>query len=107
VLLADRTRDFSASAFRLQGDIDAQELPDEHDHTRHGRSRIDVGGSRTQQLREQEVVMKTIMFDDREIQLLTAIVIDKDKEEALKFLTNVIWDRVKDNESKACGPKAV
>ena len=51
--------------------------------------------------------MKTIMFDDREIQLLTAIVIDKDKEEALKFLTNVIWDRVKDNESKACGPKAV
>jgi hypothetical protein len=51
--------------------------------------------------------MKTIMFDDREMQLLTAIVIDKDKEEALKFLTNVIWERVKDKESKACGPKAV
>ena len=51
--------------------------------------------------------MKTIMFDDREIQLLTGIVIDKDKEEALKFLTNVIWERVKDKESKACGPKAV
>jgi hypothetical protein len=27
-------------------------------------------------------VMKTVMFDDREIQLLRAIVIDKDREEA-------------------------
>lgn len=51
--------------------------------------------------------MKTIMFDDGEIQLLTAIVIDKDKEGALKFLANAIWERVKDKESKACGPKAV
>jgi hypothetical protein len=51
--------------------------------------------------------MKTIIFDDREMQLLTAIVMDQDKEEALKFLTNVIWKRVKDKESKACGPKAV
>ncbi len=51
--------------------------------------------------------MKTIMFDDREIQLLTAIVMDKDKDEALKFLTDVIWERVKEKESKACGPKVV
>ena len=51
--------------------------------------------------------MKTIMFDDREIQLLTAIVIDKNKEEALKFLTNVFWEKVKDREPKACGIKAV
>ena len=51
--------------------------------------------------------MKTVMFDDREVQLLTAIVMDKDKEEALRFLTEVIWERVKDRESKACGPKAV
>lgn len=51
--------------------------------------------------------MKTVMFDEKEVQLLTAIVIDKDKEEALKFLTEVIWERVKDRESKACGPKPV
>ncbi len=51
--------------------------------------------------------MKTIMFDDREIQLVNAIVIDKDKEEALEFLTKVIWERVKAKESKACGPKTV
>ncbi|HME46434.1 MAG TPA: hypothetical protein VKF36_25345 [Syntrophorhabdales bacterium] len=51
--------------------------------------------------------MKTIMFEDKEVQLLAAIVMDKDKEEALKFLTDVIWDRVKDKDSKACGPKAV
>ena len=51
--------------------------------------------------------MKTVMFDDREVQTLTAIVIDKDKEEALKFITNVIWERIKENESRACGPKPV
>ncbi len=51
--------------------------------------------------------MRTITFDDRELQLLNAIVIDKDQQEALKFLTTVIWERVKDRESKACGPKAV
>ena len=51
--------------------------------------------------------MKTVMFDDREIQTLTAIVIDKDKEGALKFITNVIWERIKEDESRACGPKVV
>lgn len=52
--------------------------------------------------------MKTVTFDDRELQLVRAIVMDKDKEEALKFLTDVIWERVsKDTESKACGPKPV
>ncbi len=51
--------------------------------------------------------MKTIMLNDRELQLLTAVVMDKDKEQALKFLTDVIWDRVKDKDSKACGPKMV
>jgi len=35
--------------------------------------------------------MKTVMFDDREVQLLTGIVLDKDKEEALRFLTEVVW----------------
>ena len=51
--------------------------------------------------------MKTVMFDDREVQLLTGIVLDKDKEEALRFLTEIILERIKDRESKACGPKPV
>ncbi len=51
--------------------------------------------------------MKTVMFDDKEIQAVTAIVMDKDKEEALKFITNVLWERIKENESRACGPKVV
>ena len=38
---------------------------------------------------------------------MTAIVIDKDKEGALKFITNVIWERIKEDESRACGPKVV
>ena len=50
--------------------------------------------------------MKTIRFSDQEIQGLEAILLDKDKDEALKVIAN-IWDRVKDKESKACGPKAV
>ncbi len=51
--------------------------------------------------------MKSIILDDREVQLLTAVVMDKDKEEALKVLTDVLWDRIKDKDSKACGPEAV
>jgi len=52
--------------------------------------------------------MKNVTFDDREIQLVRAIVMDKDREEALKFVTDVIWERViNDTESKACGPKPV
>ncbi len=35
--------------------------------------------------------MKTIVFNEGEIQLITAIVLDKDKEQALRFLTDVIW----------------
>ena len=50
--------------------------------------------------------MKTIRFNDKEIQRLEAILIDKDKDEALKVIAN-IWDRVKDKESRACAPKAV
>lgn len=53
-------------------------------------------------------MMKSVTFDDRELQLLRAIVMDNDKEEALKFVTDVIWEKVgKDTESKACGPKPV
>jgi len=55
---------------------------------------------------ERSIVMKTIEFSDKEIQRLEAILIDKDKDEALKFVAN-LWDRVKDRESKACAPKPV
>lgn len=48
--------------------------------------------------------MKTIELSDKEIQRLEAILIDKDKDEALKVIAN-IWDRAKDKESKGCGPK--
>ena len=51
--------------------------------------------------------MKTITLEDKEMQLLAAVVMDRDKEAALNFLTNIIWERVKEKESKACGPKAV
>jgi len=66
---------------------------------------IDAAGIR---LWEEVIGMKTVTLDDRQIQLVRAIVMDKDKEEALKFVTDVIWERViDDTESKACGPKPV
>jgi len=51
--------------------------------------------------------VKTLTIDDNEMQRLRAIIMDKDREEALAFLTDVIWDRIKEKDSKACGPKAV
>jgi hypothetical protein len=59
-------------------------------------------------LLEEVLVMKSLTLDDREIQLVRAIVMDKDKEEALKFVTDVVWERViNETEAKACGPKPV
>ena len=49
--------------------------------------------------------MKTISFDDREMQILRTIVLDQDKEEALRFVVD-LWDRVRERESQACGPKS-
>jgi hypothetical protein len=51
--------------------------------------------------------MKTLTFDESEIQRVSAIVMDGDREEALVFLRSVIWERIRDKESKPCGPKAV
>ena len=50
--------------------------------------------------------MKTIEFSDKELQRLEAILIDKDKDEALKVIAD-IWDRAKGKDSQACGPKVV
>ena len=50
--------------------------------------------------------MKTVTFNDSEVQRLRTIVIDQDKEEALDFVV-AIWEGIKDKESTACGPKPV
>jgi len=47
---------------------------------------------------------KEIVFSDAEQQQIEAIVIDKDKEEALKYLANLV-DRFKGHPGHACGPK--
>lgn len=50
--------------------------------------------------------MKTVTFDDKEVQLLRTIVFDQDKNEALAFAVS-LWERIKDKEAQACGSKAV
>ena len=48
---------------------------------------------------------KTIIFSDQEQMQAEGIVIDKDGEEALRFLANVM-ERIKGHPGHACGPKA-
>jgi len=47
---------------------------------------------------------KQIVFSDQEQQMIEGILIDKDKEEAIKFLANLV-QRFKGTEGHACGPK--
>jgi len=56
---------------------------------------------------KEGMALKTLTFDDTEIQQVRAIVMDQDGKEALEFLTAVIWERMKEKDSKACGPKPV
>jgi hypothetical protein len=46
---------------------------------------------------------KTLIFSDQEQMQIEAIVIDKDGDEALKYLANLV-DRVKGHPGHACGP---
>jgi len=46
---------------------------------------------------------KTISFSDQEQMQIEAIVIDKDGEEALKYLANLL-DRVRGHTGHSCGP---
>jgi len=46
---------------------------------------------------------KEIVFTDQDQQQIEGIVIDKDKEEALKFLTKLL-QAIKGTESHACSP---
>ncbi len=48
---------------------------------------------------------KQIVFSDAEQQQIEAIVIDKDKEEAMKFLALLVQRFKGGSESHACGPK--
>ncbi|MGQ9654441.1 MAG: hypothetical protein ACUVXD_10285 [Thermodesulfobacteriota bacterium] len=50
---------------------------------------------------------KTIRLTGEEIQRIEAILLDRDKEEALRFLKDVIKERLKVTEGHACGPKPV
>jgi hypothetical protein len=47
---------------------------------------------------------KQIVFSDQEQMQIEAITIDKDKEEALKYLASLV-QRFKGTEGHACGPK--
>jgi hypothetical protein len=47
---------------------------------------------------------KQIVFSDVEQQQIEGIVIDKDKEEAIKYLAGLV-QRFKGVEGHACGPK--
>lgn len=48
----------------------------------------------------------TITFSDAEQQRIEAIVIDKDKDEALRYLSDLL-DKVREHPGHACGPKVV
>ncbi len=48
---------------------------------------------------------KTLIFSDQEQMQIEAIVIDKDGEEALRFLATIV-DRLSPHYGHACGPKA-
>lgn len=52
-----------------------------------------------------EVADMVITFSDQEQQMVEGIVIDKDAEEALRYLGELVH-RFKSVEGHACGPKA-
>ncbi len=51
------------------------------------------------------MAQKVISFTDQEQMQIEAMVIDKDGEEALRFLASLL-DRLKTHYGHACGPKA-
>lgn len=48
----------------------------------------------------------TMNFSDSEQQRVEGIVIDKDQEEALRYLSDLM-DKIKEHPGHACGPKVV
>lgn len=48
-----------------------------------------------------------IKLTDEEVQKIQAIILDRDKEGALRFLVDVIREKLKTPTSHACGPTPV
>ncbi|MGQ9645878.1 MAG: hypothetical protein ACUVWO_04980 [Thermodesulfobacteriota bacterium] len=48
-----------------------------------------------------------IRLTDQEVQRVQAIIVDRDKDEALRFLVDVIKEKLKTPTSRACGPTPV
>jgi hypothetical protein len=48
----------------------------------------------------------TITFSDAEQQKIEGIIIDKDKAEALRYVSDLL-DKIKGHPGHACGPKVV
>jgi len=48
----------------------------------------------------------TLNFSDSDQQRIEGIVIDKDKEEALQYVSKLL-DKIKEHPGHACGPKVV
>ena len=48
-----------------------------------------------------------IQLTDQEVQNIQGIIVDQDKEEAFRFLVDVIKERLKTPASHACGPVKV
>lgn len=47
-----------------------------------------------------------VAFSDQQQQQVEAIVIDRDKDEALRYLADLL-ERIKEHPGHACGPKPV
>lgn len=55
----------------------------------------------------QKMAEHVIKLTDQEVQKIQAIILDRDKEEAFKFLVDVIKEKLKAPTSRACGPTPV
>ncbi len=50
---------------------------------------------------------RMIELSDQEVQRIEAILLDRDRDEALRFLNDVIKKKLHVTSSHACGPKPV
>ena len=50
---------------------------------------------------------RAIQLTEQEIQRVEAILLDRDKDEALRFLKDVIKEKLRVATTRACGPKPV
>lgn len=48
----------------------------------------------------------TLTFSDADQQRIEGIIIDKDQDEALKYISTLL-DKIKEHPGHACGPKVV